>query len=130
MSAFNVNSIVDARPELGAPTNIDPSNPDVQKARDVQEHFTQFVGETFFGQMIKAMRLTQGEAAYFNGGRAEEVFRGQLDQKLAEELTTASADQIANPMFKHTFPQLAELLEHVDQQQAGSLDQLSSLGRK
>jgi hypothetical protein len=73
----------------------------------LREQFTQFVGETFFGQMIKSLRATTQKPAYFHGGRAEEVFQGQLDQKLAEHLTEASAEQFANPMFERQFPQFA-----------------------
>ncbi len=46
------------------------------------------------------MRSTQNETPYFNGGRAEKIFQGQLDQVLAEELSDASAEKIADPMFK------------------------------
>jgi len=74
---------------------------------ELRERFTQFVGETFFGQMIKAMRQTVGKPAYFDGGRAEEVFRGQLDQALAEHMTKASADRFADPMFERQFPRFA-----------------------
>jgi hypothetical protein len=35
------------------------------------------------------------------------VFQGQLDQKLAEHLTEASAEQFAEPMFERQFPRLA-----------------------
>lgn len=73
----------------------------------LREQFTQFVGETFFGQMIKSLRATTEKPAYFHGGRAEEVFQGQLDQTLAEHLTAASAEQFAEPMFERQFPKLA-----------------------
>jgi peptidoglycan hydrolase FlgJ len=76
-------------------------------AEELRERFTQFVGETFFGQLIKSMRATTGKPAYFHGGRAEEVFQGQLDQKLAQHLTEASADRFAEPMFERQFPHLA-----------------------
>ena len=55
-----------------------------------REAFHQFFGETFYGQMLKAMRSTQQKPAYFHGGRAEEVFQSQLDQVLAEEMTAAT----------------------------------------
>jgi Rod binding domain-containing protein len=77
----------------------------------VREQFTQFVGEAFFGQMIKAMRSTVEKPAYFHGGRGEEVFQGQLDQKLAEHLTESSASRFADPMFERQFPKLAAQLE-------------------
>jgi hypothetical protein len=74
---------------------------------ELREQFTQFVGETFFGQMIKSMRATTEKPAYFHGGRAEEVFQSQLDQQLAQHLTEASAEQFADPMFERQFPKLA-----------------------
>ena len=96
-------------------TTISQYNPAVpapglagDKSQELRERFTQFVGEAFFGQMIKAMRATTGKPAYFHGGRAEEVFQGQLDQKLAEHLTEASAAQFAEPMFERQFPRAAE----------------------
>jgi len=85
-------------------------DPKLQEALEVKEAFTQFVGEAFFGQMIQAMRSSVGEPAYFHGGRAEQIFQGQLDQRLAEELSHASADKIAEPMFARQFPHLAALL--------------------
>ena len=42
----------------------------------LREAFDSFVGETFYGQMLKEMRKTVGKSAYFDGGRAEEIFRG------------------------------------------------------
>jgi len=66
---------------------------------ETKEAFTDFVGQTMFGQALASMRKTVEKPAYFHGGRAEEVFQGQLDQLLAEELTEASADSFAGPMF-------------------------------
>lgn len=68
--------------------------------RRLRETFAQFVGEVFFGQLLKAMRKTVGEPAYFHGGRAEEVFRGQLDQVLAEKLARRSGAQLAGAMYE------------------------------
>ena len=93
-------------------------------AEDVRRQFTQFVGEAFFGQMIKAMRSATGKPAYFHGGRAEEVFQGQLDQKLAEHLTEVSGERFAEPMFARQFPRLAAELER------SSLEGLSQLQRR
>jgi Rod binding domain-containing protein len=90
---------------------------------ELRTHFTQFVGESFFGQMLKSMRATVGKPAYFHGGRAEEIFQGQLDQHLAEHLTESSASRFADPMFERQFPQFA------DKKAASSLDQLNQLRR-
>jgi Rod binding domain-containing protein len=52
-----------------------------------------------FSQMISSLRSSQEGSAYFNGGRAEKIFQGQLDQILSEEMTKASASQLAEPMY-------------------------------
>ena len=70
------------------------------KGEELQEAFQQFVGTTFFGQMLASMRETVGEPAYFHGGRTEEIFQQQLDQIIVDDMTVSSADQIADPMFE------------------------------
>lgn len=67
---------------------------------ELQEAFRQFVGTTFFGQMLSSMRETVGEPAYFHGGRTEEIFQQQLDQIIVDDMTVSSAPQIADPMFE------------------------------
>lgn len=67
---------------------------------ELKEVFQDFVGQTFFSEMIKAMRSTQTPSKYFHGGRAEEIFQGQFDQMLSEELSDASAEKIADPMYQ------------------------------
>jgi Rod binding domain-containing protein len=92
---------------------------------ELQDKFTQFVGETFYGQMFKAMRSTVGKPAYFNGGRAEEVFQGQLDQTMAQQMTKTTASTFAQPMFERQFPQFAET-----KTPANDLGQLAALSRR
>lgn len=75
-------------------STLDPTDPALHKA------FGDFVGQTFYGQMLSAMRKTVGPPAYFHGGRAEEVFQAQLDQVLAEKLSDASAETFAEPMYQ------------------------------
>jgi hypothetical protein len=70
-----------------------------QDRPELRDAFDQFVGETFYGQMLHAMRQTVGKPAYFHGGRAEEVFQGQLDQMLAEQISKATSDSFTGPMF-------------------------------
>ena len=49
--------------------------------------------------MLGAMRKTPGKPAYFDGGQAEEVFRGQLDQIMAQKLSKANGNQLSGSMF-------------------------------
>jgi flagellar protein FlgJ len=67
---------------------------------ELNEAFTDFVGQTLFGSMLASMRTTVGTPAYMHGGRTEEVFQKQLDQEIVEDLTEASAQTIADPMFE------------------------------
>ncbi len=86
-------------------SGLEPGEPGESQAaakepkKDLREAFQEFVGSTFFGEMIKSMRSTQDPPKYLHGGQAEKIFQGQFDQKLAEELSKSSADKIADPMF-------------------------------
>ncbi|MGA2034544.1 MAG: rod-binding protein [Thermoguttaceae bacterium] len=71
-----------------------PQNPRLRKA------FDQFVGESFYGQMLKAMRKTVEKPAYLNGGNAEDMFTGQLDQILAQKLAGANGNQFTGAMYQ------------------------------
>jgi hypothetical protein len=66
----------------------------------LRQAFDAFVGQTFYGTLLKSMRQTVGKPAYFHGGRAEEIFQGQLDQTLVEEVSQASAERLTGPMFE------------------------------
>ncbi|MGL4594586.1 MAG: rod-binding protein [Thermoguttaceae bacterium] len=70
---------------------------DEQKFRELLH---QFIGQVLFGQMLKSMRATQEPNPYFNGGRAEEIFQGQLDQMLTDQVTKASTQSISDPMYR------------------------------
>jgi hypothetical protein len=70
------------------------ANPALRKA------FDSFVGQTFYGQMLETMEKTASKPAYMYGGRTEEVFRGRLNQVMAEKLSDASADKFTGPMFE------------------------------
>ncbi len=77
--------------------HLQPAPPD---RPEVQEKFTEFVGQTLFGSMLASMRKSVGKPAYMHGGRTEEVFQQQMDQYIVEDLTKASADTISDPMFE------------------------------
>jgi len=109
---------------LSKEPSLNPSLKGSGNEGELREKFTQFVGEAFYGQMLKAMRSTVGKPAYFYGGHAEEVFQGQLDQTMAEHLTKSSASKFADPMFERQFPQLMEA------KPANGLNDLAQLRRQ
>lgn len=119
----NLNGVKSLRPSVAS---AEKQRHDAEEVRDT---FRQFVGEAFFGQMLKSMRSTQGKPAYFHGGHAEEVFQGQLDQIMSERMTEVSADKIADPMFRQQFPAHAAILDGQSKQSMMTLDDLGSLRR-
>ena len=102
LSSFLPGPAHPAAANVEAPTTLEPPRTKLETVDEtkLRETFNQFVGETFFTQLIKSMRTSVGEPAYFHGGRAEEVFQGQLDQMLSEEFAKTSSDQIAAPMYE------------------------------
>ncbi len=95
---------------------------------ELREAFTDFVGQTFYGLMIKSMRSTVGKPAYFHGGQGEEIFRGQLDQIIAEQLTDATAAKFADPMFEQQFPYASD--SRSDSSAQSGLPLLDQLSRR
>lgn len=112
----------------GAPASASGDGRPEALARTVRDAFDKFVGQTFFSHMIKAMRSTVGRPAYFHGGRAEEMFLSQLDQTMAEKLAAQSGPELASPMFRSQFPELAETLAPAPSQRA-DLNDLNGLRR-
>ncbi len=74
---------------------------------ELRSAFVGFVAETFFGQMLQAMHRAHDKPAYFHGGQAEEIFRQQLDQTIAEKLAESHGDAFAGGMFEQ-FAQFRE----------------------
>lgn len=90
-------------PSAPPPGLSGPTPPATKKPTDdgeLKQVFSQFVGQTFFSQVLGAMRKTVGKPAYFHGGRAEEIFQTQLDQVVAEKLSDASSASFAQPMYE------------------------------
>ena len=117
--------------------NIQPLRPtfnseaqQLNNARQLQTAFQDFVGKSFYGEMMKSMRSTVGEPAYFHGGNAEKIFQQQLDHQLADEMTKSNAGDLASAMFRRQFPKEAGLIDKAEKPTAASLTDLSSLRRR
>ncbi|MDA1055561.1 MAG: rod-binding protein [Planctomycetota bacterium] len=101
-TSTQVSSVFASLPSHEAPRELTPRPLDesVEQPSELREAFDNFVGQTFFQQMLSAMRKTVDKPAYFHGGRTEEVFQGQLDQVLSEHMTKAAADEFTDPLFE------------------------------
>jgi|GEM_PF-2109008 len=87
---------------------IDPGSSQPHSREEFQRLYQQSIGGTFFRQMMKALRSTTGQAAYFNGGQAEKIFQGQLDELMIEKLSEASGGMFSDAMFEQQFPEFAQ----------------------
>ena len=75
-------------------------SPPAGGSEELREAFGDFVGQTLFGTLMSSMRQSVGKPAYMHGGRTEEVFQQQLDQRLVAEIADASREQVADPLFE------------------------------
>ncbi|MHB8903087.1 MAG: rod-binding protein [Thermoguttaceae bacterium] len=92
-----------SRDAISLPDALKAPRPDSDATEangELRQAFQSFVGETLFGQMLKAARQTQNKPAYFHGGRAEEIFQQQLDQVLAEKIARSDGAQYSNALFE------------------------------
>jgi peptidoglycan hydrolase FlgJ len=107
---------------------------DVEKARELKKTFSQFVGETFYGEMFKAMRQSVGKPEYLHGGMAEEQFQARLDMQRAQDLAGSENNSFAEGMFAQQFPDEAHLLDEAklleETKPSAGLADLGSLRRR
>lgn len=66
---------------------------------ETRQAFQDFVAGTFYQQMLKSLRSSQGEIQYLGGGEAERMFRGQLDQHISEQLARDHGAAFAEPLY-------------------------------
>ncbi len=87
----------DAKPNAA---QLTPGTDAADGKSELREQFDLFVGQAFFGQMVKGMRESVGENSYFHGGRAEKIFQSQLDEQFVEQISRSSASELTDPMFE------------------------------
>lgn len=67
---------------------------------ELKQAFTDFVGQTFFGELMKQMRSTLDKPAFFHGGMGEDIFQSQLDNIIVERISENSASSVSDPMYR------------------------------
>lgn len=93
---MQISSLASTAPEIAA----FPSNrPVAESELTTRQAFQEFVAGTFYNQMFKSLRKLHDKPAYLDGGRAEEIFRSQLDQQVAEDLSRTHGASFADPLF-------------------------------
>jgi len=104
-SSFKVQSskLTDAMPTLNLEPGTLKSAAVSRGGRDTPElhkAFTDFVGQTFFGELVKQMRATVDKPAFFHGGMGEDIFQTQLDQIMVERMSDVTAATFSDPMYQ------------------------------
>jgi hypothetical protein len=77
-----------------APPGLPGDNPELRKT------FTAFVGQTFYGELVRQLRASVPKSPLIHGGFGEDVFQSQLDQILVERISQASAPRFSEPMYQ------------------------------
>jgi Rod binding domain-containing protein len=67
---------------------------------DVKSNFQDFVAGTFYKEMLKSLHKMHGKPAYLDGGQAEKIFQGQLDQQMAEDLAHSHGGQLSDGLYQ------------------------------
>jgi len=70
-----------------------------EKSLEEKQAFQKFAAGTFYQTMIKSLRSTERETKYFNGGRAEKIFQGEFDQRIAASMAEEHGSPFAGPLF-------------------------------
>ena len=100
IGAAHASSILQsATPHRNATEGVPYSSAPGNDSPELREAFNDFVGQSFFSQLLSQMRKTVGKPAYFHGGMGEELFQGRLDEVLVEHLSEASGDTFSKPMY-------------------------------
>ncbi len=88
-----IKSNVSSNIPISPASKLDP------KEEALKQKFTEFVGDTFYRQLFKAMRAGTGKNAYMNGGQTEKIFQSQLDELLIQQMTQSRGGGLAAELF-------------------------------
>jgi Rod binding domain-containing protein len=125
-------SLMSKLPQLAAGGLTATAHKPNGRALEVRAKFQDFAAGTFYKELLKSLRSGQKHSKYFYGGQAEEIFRGQLDQQIAEDMARQSGGSFANPLFD-AYERQANLAQSPPQSRNHfapnrSLNQLSTAG--
>jgi len=85
-------------PQNGIAT--EESSAEKDKPSVVQEKFQDAVAGTFYRTMLKALRSTEKKPAYLDGGQAEDIFKGQLDEQFSDLLAKNNGAELSDSLFQ------------------------------
>ncbi len=71
-----------------------------QRSETLRQRVGEFVGNVFYGTLMREMQQSSLKGAYFHGGRGEEAFQGQLGLELAQRMGRAPGDPVADAIYR------------------------------
>ena len=80
-------------------TGVDASQKNAAPDKVAQDKFQEFVAGSFYKLMLKSLRSAQKPSKYFNGGQAEKVFQGQLDEQFTDKMAKKNGGAISAPLY-------------------------------
>ncbi len=83
-----------------APSEIALPASSGQGDQDLRRRVGEFVGDIFYGTLMRQMYASKLKGEQFHGGRGEEVFQGQLGMELAKRMGRAANDPISNRIYE------------------------------
>lgn len=74
----------------------------MKKPRSLQDRKTvgQFVGNAFYGTLLKQVQESKMKGAFGHGGRGEEVFNGQLSMEFAKRIGQSHNDPLSERLYQ------------------------------
>ena len=67
---------------------------------EMRDRLGEFVGNVFYGTLIRQMQSSKLKGPFLHGGRGEDVFQGQLGMELAKRLGRAPNDPVTNHLYE------------------------------
>ena len=73
----------------------EPQKRNLDKLKSLSQEYEGF----FMKQVVDAMRKTVPKGGYLNGGNAEEIYKGMMDDKLSEQMAKSGGSGIAENLY-------------------------------
>jgi Rod binding domain-containing protein len=95
-----LNPVANNHLQMAADSGRVQAQPPTAETVDAEQAFQEFYAGTFYRLMLKALRESQGEMAYFDGGQAERIFQSQLDEQIVQNLSEHHGRELAAPLYQ------------------------------
>lgn len=90
-----------SHPKKGTPAEVPPgTDPDAVRHEELTRQAQQWVGQTFFGVLLKQMRESPFRSDLFEGGRGGQAFGPLFDQKLIDHMSRGTNHNLVRAIVR------------------------------